>query len=244
MRWESSVYRHRKESPQLRGGSRNTQYVQNKPLQRLYANGLRREKTLPAIHLHTPTTPIIDIRNIPKIEIDISAPLTPRCQFGRPLLRRPATRSPLPVTKEDPLFDEFAKSITLRQKKFRTPIEQNRYYEINYPLLLHANATDTKPDALPKPPTPDLADNEELQRKLNVRSRVDNLEELVNTLEEETTDIDFRTELRDGVFDPTSYEWNKPKYTETPPITPPVSPETNILTDDDSITLSPRSMSP
>ncbi|KAK3097626.1 hypothetical protein FSP39_011522 [Pinctada imbricata] len=245
LKWESSVYRHRKESPQLRGGARNAQTLQNKPFHSYFEHSFHRENSLPAIHFNATTKYNKGYRNIPSIQVQLSEPRFPRSIDGRPLLRRPPSKSTDPVTNEDPRFEQFWSRMALKEKKFRTPNEQFSYYEVNYPLLLHSNLADTKPDRKPKqqqPQIPDITENPELQRKLKLKSRINNLDDQVNVLEEETTDIDFRTELRDEVFDPTTYEWNKSKYSETPPITPPVSPQSANVSDQSS-TSSPRSMS-
>lgn len=237
---DSSVYRSRKDRPLVSAKVRNTQRSQNTPVH----FQIRREQTLPAIHLNSrtnkPATP--KQFQIPKIEFHGPDTTETHDWMGR-LLRRPAVRPTSPVTDNDPLFFRFTQTIDLKPKVFKTPQEQEAYYVDKYPLLLHTNPSDAKTPRKPKDTkTAYVIEDPALERRLTVISRHGRLEEGVDGLEKETDDCEFLTELRDPVFDPTSFPWNKPEHRiNTIPGTPAVTPySSHSSSEDSSYASSPR----
>ncbi|XP_062582544.1 uncharacterized protein LOC134244303 [Saccostrea cucullata] len=220
---ESSVYRSRKDRPLLSASVRNTQRSQNSPLH----FPIRREQTLPAIHLNSGLKKSVTPKKfqIPRIELHSPDP-TEAHAFSSRLLRRPAVRPTSPINDSDPLFFKFTQTIDLKPKVFKTPQEQEAYYEDKYPLLLHANPSDAKTPRKPKEPKrAEVIEDPALERRLTVISRLDHLQEAVDGLEKETDDCEFLTELRDPVFDPTTFPWNRPEHrTDEVPGTPAVTP--------------------
>lgn len=222
---DSSVYRSRKDRPLVSARVRNTQRSQNTPIH----TGIpfRREQTLPAIHLNSGQSNPMKTQHfqIPRIELHSPDTVEPHAWAGR-LLRRPPVRPTGPITDDNPLFFRFTQTIDLKPKVFKTPQDQEAYYEDKYPLLLHTNPSDAKTPRKPKETkTAEVIEDPALERRLTVISRLEHLEEAVDGLDKETDDCEFLTELRDPVFDPTSFPWNKPEHRiDTIPGTPAVTP--------------------
>lgn len=223
LKCDSSVYRPRKERSLFSGRVRNTQRSQNSPLH----FHLRREQTLPAMHLKPGFSRTTTSKKfqIPRIELHSPETIDLNAYSGK-LLRRPAVRPTNPLADTDPLFFKYTQTIDLKPKVFKTPQEQEAYYEDKYPLLLHANPSDAKTPRKPKETKKaEVIEDPALERRLTVISRLGYLKEAVDGLENETDDCEFLTELRDPVFDPTNFPWNRSEHrVDEVPNTPAVTP--------------------
>jgi hypothetical protein len=197
---------------------------------------------MPAMHIKPVRAVTTKKFLIPRIELHSPEPAELSGYSGR-LLRRPAVRPTSPITDADPLFFKFTQTIDLKPKVFKTPQEQEIYYEDKYPLLLHANPSDAKTPRKPKEvKKAEVIEDPSLERRLTVISRLGNLKDAVDGLENDTDDCEFLTELRDPVFDPTSFPWNRSKHrVDTVPNTPAVTPySSHSSSEGSSLSSSPR----
>ncbi|XP_021365562.1 uncharacterized protein LOC110458268 isoform X2 [Mizuhopecten yessoensis] len=208
----------RKQVPFFLRRSKTVQVIQNKPFQRFFTQ-LDLNAT-PNPHTDRDRSEILSRRNKNKNDRRFSlsfvykpAPYTgslKKPNTDRPLLRRPTPLRTPPVQETDSQFKHFTKSLELKPKNFATSTEQDIFYNKNYPLLL-----DTHPEeeaaALPRKrtPTPEICFTPEMKRGMTITSRIQNLKTEIDTLDQETDGIDFRTVLRDDAFDPAVWPWNK-----------------------------------
>lgn len=129
------------------------------------------------------------------------------------LLRRPTTKSSVPLNVDSELFLSLDSSILLKPINFRTSNEQYKFYSKNYPLLLDANQEEN-PFYRKRTPTPEVSNSPEIPREIKLSTRLNRLETSLDTLDRETDDIDFRTVLRDDVFYPNRWPWNEKKSSD------------------------------
>ncbi|XP_062579582.1 uncharacterized protein LOC134241557 [Saccostrea cucullata] len=126
------------------------------------------------------------------------------------LIRRPRIHVSPPLKETELLFNNFTKQLILRQMIFPTIKDQYIFYMKNFPLLLERKRDE---DIVTKPrkrtPSPKPVAGPELKRGIELKCRLIDLQRDVYALEREEPDILFETELRDSVFDPTTWDWNK-----------------------------------
>ncbi|XP_061177222.1 uncharacterized protein LOC133185953 [Saccostrea echinata] len=126
------------------------------------------------------------------------------------LIRRPRIHISPPLKETDLLFNNFTKQLILRQMIFPTIKDQYIFYMKNFPLLLERKTDeDIKTKSRKRTPSPKPVTGPELKRGIQLKCRLLDLQRDVNELEREEPDIVFETELRDNVFDPTTWDWNK-----------------------------------
>ncbi|KAL5011152.1 hypothetical protein ScPMuIL_013457 [Solemya velum] len=222
LRRESSVYSHRRNFPCLRNNrfTSGTQYLQSHPLQ-------RRPTTQPGLK-HPPKHPQVSAqsanshcsndqvcqkatRRVTGTQQSEETPhnTLPRPDTGRLLFRRPVSGKTSPLYEKDDLFLSFAKTIDLKPLVFEKNNDSIVFYTKHYPLILEK--LDKKDGSVSHKigtPVPDAGGNH--RRHVSVAKKLIYQEMALEELEEGTEEGKFITELRDIVFDPSKWPWNKP----------------------------------
>lgn len=206
-----------KSLPSLRRAKTNQQ-IQNKPFDKFLA--YQREKTLPNLPLKSDLKTSFKIKDsvdaISKCEsIADEEILLPTLSSARSLgeawlLRRPTLIQSEPLTEDETMFQNFTKTIDLKPLNFQNTKDQYIFYSNHYPLILQSQEEEEKLSIQRKrTPTPDPLKDPEERRKITRINRMNYLEDSLDDLERELDDMEFRTVLKDDVFYPQKWPWNK-----------------------------------
>jgi hypothetical protein len=142
-----------------------------------------------------------------------SPPTTPKPP-DKLMLRRPTVKLCAPLEEADELFKSFAQFLDLKPLKFENIRDNVKFYSKHYPLLLvkllegveeQANIIRTRKAIL------DISSISRKKRALYLSRKLLQLDSYVDELEEES-EIDgceFITELRDNVFYPPKWFFNR-----------------------------------
>jgi len=128
------------------------------------------------------------------------------------LFRRPTIEHSLPLPKDHDVFLLLTKTIDLKAIPFKKTSESYEYYKTHFPLLLVANVQEVERCTTPskRTRTPESPLTLMINRQRWLHMRLADLDCMVDQLKRETDDdTAFVTELYSGVFDPTTWPWNK-----------------------------------
>lgn len=138
-----------------------------------------------------------------------TGPYQPQTRQTAMMPLRPTLKKAMPLQVSDPLFTVFHKTINLRLLPFGRSTDAFKFYTTHYPLLLcKIPSTRSSTPSPRKRRTSESPMSAIIYRKQDLRERMGELNLLLDQLEEEDSQQNFVTELRDDIFDPTTYSWN------------------------------------
>ena len=126
------------------------------------------------------------------------------------LLRRPGIYTAEPLKRNEALFEVLAKMSEFKLLQFNKTADSYKFYLQHFPLILQKQISDDQRTVTPtrrSTASPDSPMSAMVQRKTDLNKRLADLEEMVDDMENATEpdDVQFCTELRSSVFDPTSW---------------------------------------
>lgn len=127
-----------------------------------------------------------------------------------PLLRRPTISKADPLPINDEYSVELSKHIDLKALPFKKTGEAFKFYDTHYPLILTKTMYDGERCGTPskRVRTPESPVSLMIHRQRKLNKRLIELEAMMETLENQTEDCEFMTELHSDTFNPTKWKWN------------------------------------